>query len=574
MRIYLTDEDGAGEPVKSKRTSNWGKIAALVTLGILSVGTWGVSQLVKGQVASRFRSLPAESCPVGETIRPLSFYEDRSSTDEILFNYAWRNKSLDIFTGAVKISTVVQDDMPDPNTHPEAWSNFTRFHNHLEKSFPLVHSRLRLEKVNVFGLLYTWEGSDPNLKPLLLTAHQDVVPVLEPTLKDWKYPPFSGHFDGERIWGRGSSDDKSLLIADLAAVEKLLSEGFQPKRTIVLSFGFDEERGGEFGAKSLAGVLNERYGEDSFYALVDEGVGTVEIVDDRAITVVAIGEKGSINLEISLTTPGGHSSVPPSHTNIGLVSKLISYIEDHPFKASLGPGNPVLYYLQCLAEHTNVFDKQLKKHIFKAGYDTKSNAEVVKYLSEDPVTSSSVKTTQAIDIINGGIKSNALPEFVSFVINHRINVESSVNETIEQVLSDIKVLSKEYNLGILLNDEEILPKTENGYFVLNAGEGLEPAKVSPREGEVWAKFSGSIKHIVEDYIHPDLEKPSVVAGTLMTGNTDTRYYWPLTDNIYRFMFSTTELVKTHIHSVNEYTTLDDHLFIQLFVYEFIQSVNE
>ena len=77
-----------------------------------------------------------------------------------------------------------------------------------------------------------WKGSDPSLKPLLLLAHQDVVPVNPDTVDEWTHPPYSGYFDGqsyciriydtlsdeltgERVWGRGSSDDKSGLIGIL-----------------------------------------------------------------------------------------------------------------------------------------------------------------------------------------------------------------------------------------------------------------------------------------------------------------------------------------------------------------------
>jgi len=89
----------------------------------------------------------------------------------------------------------------------------------------------------------------------------DVVPVDPETVGSWKYPPYSGHFDGERIWGRGTADDKNGLIATLfvspsistfacpdisnrAAVEYLVSTGFEPARTLVLAFGFDEESSG------------------------------------------------------------------------------------------------------------------------------------------------------------------------------------------------------------------------------------------------------------------------------------------------------------------------------------------
>lgn len=66
------------------------------------------------------------------------------------------------------------------------------------------HARATKDMVNTFGLVYTLEGTDAGLKPLMLTAHQDVVPVADAST--WKYPPFSAHFDGRWLWGRGASD--------------------------------------------------------------------------------------------------------------------------------------------------------------------------------------------------------------------------------------------------------------------------------------------------------------------------------------------------------------------------------
>ena len=51
---------------------------------------------------------------------------------------------------------------------------------------------------------------------------------------------------GERIWGRGSSDDKSGVVGVMTAVEVLIAAGFSPSRSVVLAFGFDEEGGGLF----------------------------------------------------------------------------------------------------------------------------------------------------------------------------------------------------------------------------------------------------------------------------------------------------------------------------------------
>ena len=71
-----------------------------------------------------------------------------------------------------------------------------------------------------------------------------MVPVNPDTVDEWTHPPFSGHFDGERIWGRGSSDDKSGLIGIMSTIESLLERNFQPTRGVVLAFGFDEEVSG------------------------------------------------------------------------------------------------------------------------------------------------------------------------------------------------------------------------------------------------------------------------------------------------------------------------------------------
>lgn len=93
------------------------------------------------------------------------------------------------------------------------WEVFAPFHEYLLTTFPNVHATLKLTKVNTYGLVYAWEGTDTSLKPLLLTAHQDVVPVNPESVDEWTHPPFSGYFDGERVWGRGAWDDKGHLIS-------------------------------------------------------------------------------------------------------------------------------------------------------------------------------------------------------------------------------------------------------------------------------------------------------------------------------------------------------------------------
>jgi Gly-Xaa carboxypeptidase len=69
---------------------------------------------------------------------------------------------------------------------------------------------VQLEHINTHGLLYTYQGSDAALKPIVFTAHQDVVPVDASSEARWTHAPFSGLIDEKLglVWGRGSSDDK------------------------------------------------------------------------------------------------------------------------------------------------------------------------------------------------------------------------------------------------------------------------------------------------------------------------------------------------------------------------------
>jgi Gly-Xaa carboxypeptidase len=144
----------------------------------------------------------------------------------------YKNTSIALLSGAVQIPTVSRDEMGPPGDDEPRWDIFFKFADYLETSFPLIHEHLTREKVNTHGLVYTWKGSDPTLKPTLLLAHQDVVPVPESTIPTWTYPPFSGAFDGTYIWGRGSSDDKNQLIAIMESIELLLTASFVPSRTV------------------------------------------------------------------------------------------------------------------------------------------------------------------------------------------------------------------------------------------------------------------------------------------------------------------------------------------------------
>lgn len=541
--------------------------------------------------SSSSSSLTAPVCQQYEYAFPKSYRENNSTVLNILFDPVFRDQSAKKLSGAVQIATDVYDDDPTVDADPQYWkAKFGPFYNYLRKTFPIVFENLQVEIINSHGIVITWEGSGSGehdtrgsnelLKPILLMAHQDVVPIQQSTLNQWTHPPYDGVYDGDRLWGRGSSDCKNLLIGLLETVEELYKFGFQPKRSIILAFGFDEELGGERGARYIAKHLTAKYGNDSFYAVVDEGGQSIAYENDVLLALPGTGEKGMTDVIVGLHTPGGHSSVPPDHTAIGLVSKVIDALEEDPFDPIFTPKNPTFHEYQCIAQYSPSLNKHIKWDLLHADKSKNSNKAARNWLYRKSLLSRYLITsTQAIDVISGGVKSNALPEYVEAVVNHRIAIESSVDATYNHDLAHIRRIAKKYNLGLESENKTIYAATSNGKFTVRKTSELEPAPTTPTTGRVWELFSGNIRHVYEQlaFTDPNSEyhgKRVIVAPGIATGNTDTKYYWNLTKNIFRYRPGLMTSVESHAHGVDEHILFDSHLQIIAFYFEYLQLINE
>ncbi|KAI5966999.1 uncharacterized protein KGF55_000408 [Candida pseudojiufengensis] len=529
--------------------------------------------------------VPDESlCPILEKINPNSYITNPDNIKYILEDDKFHELLNKRFQNSIKIPTEIYDDMQDPvgnGSKDKRWYPFLWFHHYLEKTYPLIYKNLKVEKINKLGLVYTWKGTDDKKKPIMLTAHQDVVPVQEATLNKWDSPPFDGHIDNKTgfIIGRGVCDCKNLLIGLLSTIEFLLEENkFKPKRTIILAFGYDEESAGE-GAKHISNHLISQYGENNFLQIIDEGTAGYENLNDRNFVFIASGEKGHLNSQIEIFSIGGHSSVPDSHTSIGIIAKLINEIESNPFKPILTKSNPVMSQLYCLAEHTNI-SKNLKSNILKSQIDPQANARVIEYLNSKIETKYLIQTSQAVDIIEGGVKANALPEHVSMLVNTRIAIESSVEETVLHYKNLIEIIAKKYNFGFILNNETIIEPTEKGHFKYTTIEPLEPAPVSP-QNESWKIFGGSLRYFYENILNTSTttttnttQDPFIITPFISTGNTDTKNYWKLTKNIYRYIPGNISSKSGGVHSVNEKINISSHYDIIAFYYYFLQVIDK
>ncbi|RJE17858.1 Carboxypeptidase, partial [Aspergillus sclerotialis] len=484
-------------------------------------------------------------------------------------------KQVERLSRAVQVPTTVTDFMTDP--WDDGFEVFVKFQEELEDMFPRVHKTTPPEKINRLGLLYTLPGKNKDLKPILFMAHQDVVPIADAS--DWTHPPFSGYYNATDgfLWGRGASDCKNVLIALLSVLEDLLEQDFQPERTILFSFGFDEESHGFLGAGSLAPFIEERYGKDAVKFILDEGgMGLQTFGDDVIYALPGVSEKGSLDLVLTLSVPGGHSSIPPPHTGIGIMSEIIYALErEELFSPLLSDDHPTRKNLECQAKHSPEYvEKWLPEAL--ADKNQEQAAEVIA-VSRGDAMRYILQTSQAADMINGGVKTNALPESVQAIVNYRVAVHQSPEEIFSRAQRIISRIAKSHHLSFstslhpLNASDSPQNQIQNHISMAPLVAPLSPAPISSTSlaSSTWARFAGLARTVFESVFD---DKTVVVAGDIMTGNTDTRFYWNLSRNIYRWS-PTVRGGAVNIHTADERVNIGDHLRGCMLYYDLIRGFN-
>lgn len=155
----------------------------------------------------------------------------------------------------------------------------------------------------------------------ILSGHMDVVPAGEP---QWSSSPFALRRDGERLYGRGTTDMKGFLAAALAAVPLLA--GLRLARPIHLAFSYDEEIGCR-GVPHLIARLPDLCA-DPLGVIVGEPSGM------RAVR----GHKGKAAARVIIKGRSGHSSRPDLGLNaIHAMSEALSAAVSEAERLTHGP---------------------------------------------------------------------------------------------------------------------------------------------------------------------------------------------------------------------------------------------
>jgi len=292
-------------------------------------------------------------------------------------------------------------------------------------------------------------------------------------------------------------DDKNAVVGVLEAIEGLLKERYQPKRTIYLAFGHDEEIGGK-GAAQIAALLQSR--GVKFECVLDEGLAIIDGIlpgIEKPFALVGVAEKGYLSVELSVESSGGHAAMPPKETAIGILSRAMLRLEEHPMPVHFRP--PTNQMFAYLAPEMPFALRLVIANlwIFKG--------LLLKRLSAVNTVDAMIRTTTAPTIFIAGFKDNILPVQARGAVNFRLlqgDTSKSVLEHVQKTISDRRVKVKPAS-DFCVEASSVSPVNANSF------QALERALASTFPGVV-------------------------AAPGLVTGATDSRHYAALSASTYRF----------------------------------------
>ena len=399
---------------------------------------------------------------------------------------------------AVRLTTISSRDDP-----LQSADQFLQLHELLRARFPKAHAVLKREVVGGLSLLYTWPGHNPLLNPIMLMAHQDVVPIAPGTESDWTVPPFSGAVQDGFIWGRGSWDDKGNLLSQFEAVELLAASGFQPERTVYLAYGADEEVSGLRGAAEIAALLQARKVHLDF--VLDEGLLVLDGILpglSKPAALIGVAEKGFLSVALAVSATPGHSSMPPSHgtSAIGMMSAALQALDDSQLPAAIkGVGGEMF---DTLAPEMGGFSRVALSNLWLFG------PVVQRQLEGAPSTNAMLRTTTALTIVNAGNKENVLPGRADATVNFRL----LPGDTREQVLDHVRT-EVDHAVGTGKVTLAVLPGA------------VDASKVAPTDSSQYRLLNTTIREVFPQ---------TVVAPGLMVAATDSIHYGDISDHIFKF----------------------------------------
>ena len=409
------------------------------------------------------------------------------------------------FRQLLRIATVSRSDPADEDA-----AAFALFRETLARLYPRLHATLELDLIDGAGLLFRWAGEGTG-RPTVLMAHHDVVPADEP---GWQHEPFAAEVVGDRIWGRGTLDDKGALVALLEAIEQRLSAGFTPSADVYVFSGANEETAGT-GAEHAVDLLTER-GVRPGLVLDEGGAVAADAFPglEGAVAYVGVAEKGLASIRLTVEKPGGHAATPARDGATTTLARAIVRLEQHRAPARLSA--PVAEMLRAIAPRARGAQRRLfaRPSTFR-GVLTRALAR------RGGEGEAMVRTTRAVTRLTGSAGDNVIAERATAMVNARIAVGSTVERATDEIRQAI-------------GDDQVR---------VDVVYGNDPSPVSPNHGAEWERLVGVISEVF----------PQVtVAPYVMLQASDARHFTRISHTVYRFLpFELPAAERATLHAIDE-----------------------
>lgn len=407
---------------------------------------------------------------------------------------------------------------------------FEALYDLLPKLYPNVYRTCECVCPNDRSLIYVWKGRSSE-KPVVLMAHYDVVPVRQ---EEWQHDAFSAQIIDGEMWGRGTLDTKATFNGVLEAADNMISEGFVPANDIYMCFAGNEEIGGS-GAPANVAWLKQHGVKPEL--VLDEGGAVVQNVFpgvSQPAAVIGIAEKGTLDLRFELETKGGHSSTPPVHSAIGMLSDAVCRVERSPFPFRITP--PAERMFDSLARYSTLTYRLIFANLwlFSPVLDMickKSGGEL----------NALVRTTTAFTRAKGSDAYNVLPNKAWVGANMRL----IPGEDAESAICRLKHI---------IGDERIR---------IERVGGRDPSPISRMDDEPWKRLSAAIRTAWPE---------AVVTPYLMIACSDSCRYCEISSHVYRFSaMALTKEQRGMIHGRDERIPLQTAVHTVAFYQTLIRS---
>ena len=336
-------------------------------------------------------------------------------------------------------------------------------------------------------MIAVWPGSDPSLKPMVISGHMDVV---EAKPADWERDPFTPVVENGYLFGRGSSDMKFDAALATSSLIELRRSGYKPRRTIVLQFSGDEET-----TMRTSRVIAKQLSNAELVLNIDGGGGTLDEKTGKPLYWTWQGaEKTYDDYQLEVTNPGGHSSAPRPVNAIVQLAGALEKVGSYHFKPEISP------LTRAYFEKAAAFESNPKLAAAMRAFSANPDDEVAAAtLRASPSYVGKIGTTCVATMISGGHAQNALPQRATANINCRIfpgHSREEIRQELERVIGmpEVKVTATSGEDSIAAPASPMRPDftgaVEKAMHLVNPGLPIFPSQASGASDSMWYRALG------------------------------------------------------------------------------------